>query len=252
MLKKLVILLSFVIAQNVLATSEGEKEEGSALSRVAATSEGGAPVTLTLHLINRNVGEESSHNDFWQCQQIARQAFQPRYTFDEKEYFTFKTKAEDHFGPSGFNEYGYYRYNELKLLFDVELGDQDQTTKRKGVSSYYNPKNFINKFFDLSVHMTPEEFAQFSRYDMSLSARSLRFPETYTSARPKVLGSTYGSGDFCVMYQDAQNGYHVFHALRFVARQTDELIGVTACASGFVEEYTRQTGLVLTKYEKDF
>jgi hypothetical protein len=251
MLKKLVVLMSFVIAQNVLATSEGEREEGAAQSRVAATSQVVAPVTLSLHLINRNIGDESPHNNFWQCQQTAKAAFEAKtYAFDEAEYFTFKTKPEDHFGPSGFNEYGYYRYNELKLLFDVEFNTQEQSAQRKGISLFYNPKSFIGRFFDISVQMTPEEFTKFSRYDISLSARSLRFPERLTSSRPKMLGATYGSGDFCDLYQDAKGGFHVFNELRFSACSPDELLSGIAYAERLVEEYTNQTGVSLTQYKK--
>lgn len=236
MLRSLLIILVSIFSTQTVLSSDPLREE---------------PITLTLHLINRNIGEESPHNDFWQCQQTAKAAFEAKtYTFDETEYFTFKTKPEDHFGPSGFNDYGYYRYNELKLLFDVEFNTQEQSSQRKGVSVFYNPKDCIKRFFDISLQMTPEEFTKFSRYDISLSSRSLRFPERFTSSRPKVLGSMYGSGDFCVMYQDAQNGYHVFHALSFSVNNPDEIIGMTACATDFVEKYTKQTGVALTQYKE--
>ncbi|MBA4750065.1 MAG: hypothetical protein H2057_05535 [Alphaproteobacteria bacterium] len=251
MLKKLVVWMSVVIAPNVLATTEGEKDERATHSSAPAVAQEKSPITLSLHLINRNLGEESPHNDFWQCQQTAINAFQPEHTFDATEYFTFKVNAEDHFVRSDFKEYGYYRYNELKLLFDVEFDTQGQPSQRKGISLFYNPKNFIGKFFDISVQMTPKEFAKFSRYDVSLSARSLRFPERFTSSRPKVLGATYGSGDFRDLYQDTAGDFHVFHTLRFSPRHPDELISVTAYAGGFVEEYTKQTGISLTQYKKN-
>lgn len=197
-------------------------------------------VKFIVHIHNENFGP--GNEPFDKRQNTAVSAFTAHSeNYQKNTYFTLKKNATDHFGDRGFREFGYYPYTNVYLKFDVRMQGENQTLTTKGVVFPYDLREYVGKFFDISLDLNAAEWHKVRGYGLTLEAQDARYPGNTGTHKTRALSGifTYSISNF---YEaPKKNEYHIFTRLTLDDKKTDQIVNMYVDQGRAYEDYKKQT-----------